>query len=108
MFDSEKIRQDFKILREGVNGIKPVYFDSACMSLKPDSVVESMNEYYYDNHVKKFGPIIAEVNDEFIEKCYKNALEMNEIGKIFDEKMFYTKDELNKINFNKASSLYYI
>ena len=77
--------------------------------LNGNKVISSriMNEYYYNNHVKKFGPIIAEVNDEFIEKCYKNALEMNEIGKIFDEKMFYTKDELNKINFNKASSLYY-
>lgn len=27
----------------------PVYFDSACMSLKPDQVIESMNSYYYEH-----------------------------------------------------------
>jgi len=45
MLNVEKIRGDFKIL----NGEKkPIYFDSACMSLKPYSVVEAMNEYYYE------------------------------------------------------------
>ncbi len=48
MLNTEKTRADFKILREGVKGIIPVYFDSACMSLKPDSVVDAMNEYYYE------------------------------------------------------------
>lgn len=43
MLNTEKIRADFKIL-EGKN--TPIYFDSACMSLKPDSVVQAMNEYY--------------------------------------------------------------
>lgn len=45
MFNIEKIRADFRLLN-GKN--TPVYFDSACMSLKPDSVVEAMNEYYYE------------------------------------------------------------
>lgn len=36
-----KIREDFPILKKGV-----IYFDSACMSLKPKQVVEKMNEYY--------------------------------------------------------------
>ena len=44
MLSTDKIRKDFKVL----SGPKvPVYFDSACMSLKPNSVVEAMNEYYY-------------------------------------------------------------
>ena len=45
MIDTDKIRSDFKIL----GGEKiPIYFDSACMSLKPNSVVEAMNQYYYE------------------------------------------------------------
>lgn len=44
MINPEKIRADFKIF-DGKN--VPIYFDSACMSLKPDCVVEAMNEYYY-------------------------------------------------------------
>lgn len=44
MINPEKIRADFKIF-DGKN--IPIYFDSACMSLKPDCVVEAMNEYYF-------------------------------------------------------------
>lgn len=41
-FNPEKIREDFEVLRSGV-----VYFDSACMSLKPRQVVEKVDEYYH-------------------------------------------------------------
>ena len=44
MLNTDKIRSDFKILS---GEKKPIYLDSACMSLKPDCVVEAMNEYYY-------------------------------------------------------------
>lgn len=45
MLDVYKIRQDFKLL----NGKDaPIYLDSGCMSLKPDVVVEAMNDYYYN------------------------------------------------------------
>lgn len=43
MKNIDQIRQDFKFLK-GENS--PTYFDNACMSLKPDSVVSAMNEYY--------------------------------------------------------------
>lgn len=45
MLDVDKIRQDFKLL-SGKNA--PIYLDSACMSLKPDVVVEAMNDYYFN------------------------------------------------------------
>ncbi len=44
MLNTNKIRSDFKLLS---GEKKPVYFDSACMSLKPNTVVEAMNEYYF-------------------------------------------------------------
>lgn len=45
MLKVDKIRKDFKVLnKEG--GKNPVYFDSACMSLKPVSVVSAVTEYY--------------------------------------------------------------
>jgi cysteine desulfurase/selenocysteine lyase len=45
MIDVKKIRKDFKIL----NGEQvPIYFDNACVSLKPDAVVVAMNAYYYE------------------------------------------------------------
>jgi cysteine desulfurase/selenocysteine lyase len=47
MKDLAKTREDFKLL-SGDKGSVPIYFDSACMSLKPNQVVEAMNEYYYN------------------------------------------------------------
>lgn len=47
--DIEKIRQDFPLLQKKVNGKPLVYFDNACMSLKPGQVVEAMNRYYYEH-----------------------------------------------------------
>ncbi|HDD45923.1 MAG TPA: cysteine desulfurase [Candidatus Aenigmarchaeota archaeon] len=41
-----KIREDFPLLKRRINGKKIVYFDSACMSLKPKQVINAMLEYY--------------------------------------------------------------
>ena len=45
---AEKIRQDFPILAKKFNNKPIIYFDSACMSLKPQSVLDAMSEYYTD------------------------------------------------------------
>jgi len=45
MLDLKKIRTDFNILKDE-NGSTPVYFDSACMSLKPNQVINAINDYY--------------------------------------------------------------
>ncbi len=44
----EKIRNDFPLLASPItSAAKPViYFDNACMSLKPRPVIEAMNQYY--------------------------------------------------------------
>lgn len=42
-FDTNKIRKDFPILA-GSN--PPVYFDNACMTLKPEPVIKAIEEYY--------------------------------------------------------------
>ena len=48
MLNIEKIREDFKLLEKKKDGSAPIYFDSACMSLKPKQVVEAMDDYYYN------------------------------------------------------------
>lgn len=40
-FDPEKYRKDFPILSRNI-----IYFDNACMSLKPKQVIDKLNEYY--------------------------------------------------------------
>ena len=42
----QKIREDFPILQEKVNGKSLVYFDNAATTQKPKQVVEALNSYY--------------------------------------------------------------
>ena len=46
MIDIEKIRADFPILNEKVNGKSLVYFDNAATSQKPQVVIDSIVDYY--------------------------------------------------------------
>ncbi|MEK6973205.1 MAG: cysteine desulfurase [archaeon] len=39
--NTEKIRQDFEILKKGI-----IYFDNACMTLRPNQVIEEISRYY--------------------------------------------------------------
>lgn len=44
----ERIRDDFPILHKGINGKPVIYFDNACMSLRPKQVIRAMDQYYED------------------------------------------------------------
>lgn len=41
-----RIREDFPILQKQIKGRGIVYFDSACMSLRPESVIQAVDGYY--------------------------------------------------------------
>lgn len=44
--DVENSRKDFSSLQQKINGKPVIYFDNACMSLRPKQVIEAMDEYY--------------------------------------------------------------
>jgi cysteine desulfurase/selenocysteine lyase len=46
IFDVEKIRQDFPILRERVHGKPLVYLDNGATSQKPQAVIDAISRYY--------------------------------------------------------------
>jgi cysteine desulfurase/selenocysteine lyase len=49
-FDVEKIRQDFPLLHQNMNGHPLVYLDNAVTTQKPKTVIDAMNHYYtHDN-----------------------------------------------------------
>ncbi len=50
MFDVEKIRKDFPILKRKVNGHDLVYLDSGATSQKPERVLKAMDDYYRNNN----------------------------------------------------------
>lgn len=44
--DIERIRRDFPLLDKGTDGRPPIYFDNACQTLRPRTVIEAVSEYY--------------------------------------------------------------
>ncbi len=73
--DIQKVRLDFPALWKKWNGRYPIYFDNACMTLKPEQVMDAMNEYYNEYPVcggrslykmaKKVDEKVTEVREKF-------------------------------------------
>ncbi len=49
-FDIKKIRDDFPILKQKVNGKQLVYFDNAATSQNPSSVIDRLGKYYREEN----------------------------------------------------------
>lgn len=49
-FDAYKIRKDFPVLSQKMNGKKLVYLDSAATSQKPQSVIDAISYYYHSKN----------------------------------------------------------
>jgi len=49
-FDIERIRQDFPILHQQVNGHPLVYFDNAATTQKPNAVIDAIVKYYREDN----------------------------------------------------------
>ncbi|MFT6285404.1 MAG: cysteine desulfurase/selenocysteine lyase [Alcanivorax sp.] len=45
-FDAERVRADFPILQQQVNGHRLVYLDNAATTQKPDAVIDAISNYY--------------------------------------------------------------
>lgn len=50
MFDVNKIREDFPVLKRELNGHDLVYLDSGATSQKPNKVIEAMDKYYRETN----------------------------------------------------------
>lgn len=49
-FDVERVRQDFPILHQQVNGQPLVYFDNAATTQKPNAVIDAITNYYREDN----------------------------------------------------------
>ena len=75
--DVMKIREQFPILKRKINGKPIIYFDNACMTLKPKQVIEALEDYYYNysacagRSIHKLGSEVTIKYDEAREKIGK-------------------------------------
>jgi cysteine desulfurase / selenocysteine lyase len=92
-FNVDKVRKDFPVLSEQV-----IYFDNACMSLKPKQVVEKMNEYYfkYSACAGRSGHKMSKMVDEEVDSARREVAKL--IGAASVEEIIFTKNATEGIN----------
>lgn len=71
LFDVERIRNDFPILHQQVNGCPLVYFDNGATSQKPQSVIDSIVHYYssYNSNIHRGVHHLSQIATSAYEKA---------------------------------------
>lgn len=96
--DVKNIREDFPVLRRPIGGKLPIYFDNACMTLRPMQVVQAINDYYENypacggRSIHKFGLKVTELCDNAREKV------RHLIGAELSKEIVFTKNTTEAIN----------
>ncbi len=98
--DINKIRQDFPILEQSINGKKLVYFDNAATTQKPSVVIEALKNYYegYNANIHRGIHHLAEKATAAFEatrKTVKSFLNANSIEEIIFT--YGTTDSINLV-----------
>jgi cysteine desulfurase/selenocysteine lyase len=94
----KKIRDDFPSLAKKNKGKDPLYFDSACMSLRPKSVILAMNEYYevhpscHNRTIHAYG----EMTTEKYEKARRSIATF--LNSPSEKNIIFTKNTTESIN----------
>ncbi len=102
--DFNKVREDFPSIKKGI------YFDSACMSLKPRQVIDKLNEYYYE-----YPACAGRSAHQFATKVEEEVLNArNQVKKLINAKsekeIIFTRNTTEGINivansFNKGDEV---
>lgn len=96
--DIQKIRRDFPALQKKWNGKYPIYFDNACMTLKPKLVIEAMNEYYNEYPVCG-GRSIHKMAKKVDEKVTESREKLQKfLGASLPEEIIFTRNTTEGIN----------
>lgn len=95
--DIAKIREDFPILSQKVNGKDLVYFDNAATSQKPKTMIEKLVEYYekYNSNIHRGVHTLSQKATEE----YENVRKL--IAKLYGcdaEEVIFTKSDTESLN----------
>lgn len=98
MLDINKIREDFPILQQEVNGFPLVYFDNAATSQKPKVVIDALNSYYTEvnSNVHRGAHTLADLATGQFEDTREAARQF--INAASTEEVIFTKGTTEGIN----------
>lgn len=98
MMNVEKIRKDFPVLERKIKGKPIIYFDNACMSLRPRQVINAADEYYLEypgcagRSAHEFGTKVTQKYNEAREQVAKF------IGAKKKEEIIFTRNTTEGLN----------
>jgi cysteine desulfurase/selenocysteine lyase len=101
--DVEKIRREFPILHQQVNGRDLIYFDNAATNQKPKRVIDALVDYYtgYNANIHRGIHTLAEKATKAYELTRETA--RNFIHAASEEEIIFTRGVTESINLVAAS-----
>ncbi len=98
MFDANKVREDFPVLKREVRGKPLVYLDSAATSQKPVQVIRALTDYYenYNSNIHRGIHTLSEEATAAYEDARKKAADF--IGASSTEEVIFTRNTTESIN----------
>lgn len=97
MFDVNKIREDFPILKRKIHGHDLVYFDSGATSQKPLQVIEAMDNYYRETNANIHRGVY-EMSVESTRLVDESRAEVAELIGARSEEIIFTRNTSESIN----------
>jgi cysteine desulfurase/selenocysteine lyase len=96
--DFSKIKDDFPVLRQEVNGHKLVYLDSAATSQKPRAVIEAHREFYQTSNanIKRGLHTLSERATAAYERTRSHVASF--IGGVRPEQIIFTRSATESVN----------
>ncbi len=106
MAELKSYREMFPSLNQKRNGKPPIYFDNACMTLKPQPVIDVINEYYtkYPACGERSTHWFAAQVDEKVDEARNLMREL--IGAESSQEIIFTKNTTEAINLVARSLLW--
>ncbi|MDX1473766.1 MAG: cysteine desulfurase [Reinekea sp.] len=97
-FDVEKIRADFPILHQEINGKPLVYLDNGATTQKPEAVIEAISHYYrYENsNVHRGAHTLSDRSTAAFETARETVRQF--LNAQFNEEVIWTKGTTEGIN----------
>ena len=102
-FDVNRIKADFPILRQKVNGQRLVYLDSAASSQKPQAVIDALDRYYsqINANIHRGLHTLSEKATAAYENTREHAARF--IGGVKPEEIIFTNGATEAINLVASS-----
>lgn len=98
MIDQNKIREQFPILNQKINGYDLIYFDNGATSQKPSTVIDSISNYYKNSNsnIHRGVHTLSRTATELFEKSRKTIANYFNVKN--DQQIIFTAGTTDSIN----------